>query len=907
MDASTTRFSARHGAASPHRRFVALLVLLALVACGGNDDGAAPAPPVAIVTVVTVALTADHVAVGQTAALSAEARDVNGVVVPGVTFTWASSDNAIASVAGGVATGVGAGAARITASAGGVTSDPVTLAVIALAKGSVLVDHASVFFTGAGQTRSLSALAADAQGAALAAPIVWASSAPDKVAVDGNGRLTALAIGSAQITASAAGAVSAPTLVVVAEPQPGALLVGDAQVVSVGTPFAAPGAAPNAPLQYEVTLMGSVAAPAPGTVVLAAESAPIAGKVVATRSDGAGQLVVTLALAPLPQLFRAYDIDWTIDLSAFAAEPTPTVQVALGAAWSNARSARSHALAARPLDAVSPFKPFECDAEINGKIGERKATLSLDNKLKFILHDKPGYSRHSLEGPITLAGSASLKLNLGFEGSGKCEATAQIKLPVLGWFSVIMMPAIRLGLGAQIGGEVLFAQGELGVDGSVGVDVVMGWECGGATPDCRSLDSRTPSNKLETKSKFPSVHDMQVKVSGQFYALAGFDAVFFLGAANAKIVEARAGPKQSFDLAFEGDQAFRPDYASHYELTLEAVIEPGAALKEAIKRVIDDDAVEVKFKLETSMPLSESPKGTLVADKTRVAIGAPIVFTVDLDPATVAYAVIGYNVTGLELYRRRDDEVEFTPWKAMTMVTELRGTYSWTPVAADAGNYEFAAFVNTEIQPLPWLEVEPASIKKVEVSCFTAGIQLLAPGRPRMQAAAGRAGPQATTCADTWVGTTTTGDAAYGPNQTEAQLTLKVDDRVTGLAPGQVFYYAEGILKVNRRVTDLNGVHCEYLPFEIVIDRNTGSNTPGHGGESNQFTVNYGESPPTAGGSGIATGTQTIVCTAGTTSTTSTITNGYGFMSAPEGVLNADGLSWSASHQPFYSYSFTRP
>jgi hypothetical protein len=241
------------------------------------------------------------------------------------------------------------------------------------------------------------------------------------------------------------------------------------------------------------------------------------------------------------------------------------------------------------------------------------------------------------------------------------------------------------------------------------------------------------------------------------------------------------------------------------------------------------------------------------------------------------------------------------------MVTELRGTYSWTPEAADAGNYEFAAFVNTEIQPLPWLEVEPASIKKVEVSCFTAGIQLLAPGRPRMQAAAGRAGPQATTCADTWVGTTTTGDAAYGPNQTEAQLTLKVDDRVTGLAPGQVFYYAEGILKVNRRVTDLNGVHCEYLPFEIVIDRNTGSNTPGHGGESNQFTVNYGESPPTAGGSGIATGTQTIVCTAGTTSTTSTITNGYGFMSAPEGVLNADGLSWSASHQPFYSYSFTRP
>ena len=196
------------------------------------------------------------------------------------------------------------------------------------------------------------------------------------------------------------------------------------------------------------------------------------------------------------------------------------------------------------------------------------------------------------------------------------------------------------------------------------------------------------------------------------------------------------------------------------------------------------------------------------------------------------------------------------------MIATTKATYKWTPEAADAGNYEFAAFVNTEIQPLPWLEVAPNSVQKVEVSCFSAGIQAIAPGQPQMQAAsARRIGPQATTCADTWVGTTTSGDAAYGPNQTEATLTLKVDDRVTGQGPGQVFYYAEGTLKVNRRVTDLNGVHCEYLPFEIVIDRNTGSNTPGHGGESNQFSVNYSESPPTAGGAGVATGTQTIVCT----------------------------------------------
>jgi hypothetical protein len=416
------------------------------------------------------------------------------------------------------------------------------------------------------------------------------------------------------------------------------------------------------------------------------------------------------------------------------------------------------------------------------------------------------------------------------------------------------------------------------------------------------LDSTSVQDHFKPKAKFPSENDMQVKVSGQFYVLAGLDASLLMGLGNAKIVEARIGPKQSFDLAFEEDQAARVDYASSYDLKLEGVVEPGSALKKAIAAVIGDDSVELTFKAGFSNPISESPKGTLSTDKARVAIAAPIVFTVDFDADTVAYKVLGYNVTGVELYRRRDDEVVFTPWKAMDLIASTKATYTWTPEAADAGNYEFAAFVNTQIQPLPWLEVAPSSVQKVEVSCFTAGIHAIAPGRPRSQAAsARRTGPQATTCADTWVGTTTSGDAAYGPNQTEAQLTLKVDDRVTGQAPGQVFYYAEGVLKVNRRVSDLNGVHCEWLPFQIIIDKNTGA--PDRGAESNQFVVNYGETPPTAGGAGIAVGTQTIVCNG----VTSTITAGFPFMSAPTGVLNAGGLSWSASNQPFYSYQFTRP
>ena len=117
-------------------------------------------------------------------------------------------------------------------------------------------------------------------------------------------------------------------------------------------------------------------------------------------------------------------------------------------------------------------------------------------------------------------------------------------------------------------------------------------------------------------------------------------------------------------------------------------------------------------------------------------------FTVDLTPNTAEYFLLGYNVTGVELYRKREDEAEFTPWKSMEMIATYRAVYHWVPVEADAGTYQFAALVNTQI-PTPLLEVGPNSIQPVEVSCFSAASAALV---------ASSAPP---TCADTWIGTST--------------------------------------------------------------------------------------------------------------------------------------------------------
>lgn len=741
------------------RSCVSLFLVMLVLACGGGggDDTTTPGGSSSTVTAITVTFAATTVGVGQTRTATAEARDQNGAVMSGVSFTWASSNAAVATVSAGVVTGVAVGSTGITASSGGVTSNVASLGVTPTSVGSVVVDKPALFLPGGGQAAQLAAQVLDPQGAAASASVSWSSSAPDKVSVDAAGRVLALAIGSAQIVAQAGGVRSAPTLVVVAQPLAGALLVSDAQVVAVGTPLRlAPGAAAGVGTEYEVTLTG-VATPALGSLMIAAETAPVAGKVVATRTDATG-LVVTLALVPLPQLFSAYDIRFDIDLSAFGFEPVPdrAAARARSTVWSAAERARALARDRR-LDVFEPFKAWDCDATIKAKLLAAPISLSLDNKLHLVLEDRPGHSKHALEGSADIVGSAGIKVDAGFEAKGECKAQGQIKLPVFGWFSAIVMPAVRFGIGAELKSEVLLVQGELSGTGKIGFEAVLGWECGGAVAGCRGLDQVKLTDNFKATSKIPSENDMRAKISGQFYAIAGLDAAILFGALNAEIVEARIGPKQSFDLGFEEDQAARPDFAASYELTLDGVIEPGSALQKAIEAVVGDDSTAVSLQAAFTSKIAESPKGVLSVSKTQVRPDAAVDFSVDLDPATVAYGPLGYNVTGVELYRRREGEVKFTPFKFMDLIATHKATYRWVPALADAGKHEFAALVKTAID-VPLLEVAANSIKEVEVACFAASPRSLDPAaRARTQAApaGARERPQALACVDSWAGTAT--------------------------------------------------------------------------------------------------------------------------------------------------------
>jgi CBS domain-containing protein len=252
----------------------------------------------------------------------------------------------------------------------------------------------SALLTTVGQTRSLVARVFDGQGVEVEVVVTWSSSRPDDVGVDLHGQLVANRIGSAQIFAEAGGVHSPPALVVVAEPAAGALLVTDAQVVAVEPPVLAAGEVPGVGTQYDVRLTGVSPAPAPGTVLLASETAPVVGRVISTRSES-GVLVVTLALAPLYEVLSAYHLDLSIELAPYAVtvlEDEPGLRAGSG-----------QERLAPDTSPIQPFKALDCTGSAAASLFKKTIDLGIENKLKLtIKNDKdagtpPTYSKVAWE------------------------------------------------------------------------------------------------------------------------------------------------------------------------------------------------------------------------------------------------------------------------------------------------------------------------------------------------------------------------------------------------------------------------------------------------------------------------------------------------------------------------------
>ena len=178
-----------------------LSFLLLTLAC--SDGGSAPEGD-AIVARVVVNPAEVNVVEGNNATLVAVATDAAGRVLQGRSASWASSDASVATVSGnGVVTTLSLGTALIRATIEGKTGES-RVSVTAAPVDRVDLSHSAVSLT-EGESHVLGVVVKDAAGRVLQRPVAWSSNDPSVVGVDGAGRLTALRVGRADVTASVEG------------------------------------------------------------------------------------------------------------------------------------------------------------------------------------------------------------------------------------------------------------------------------------------------------------------------------------------------------------------------------------------------------------------------------------------------------------------------------------------------------------------------------------------------------------------------------------------------------------------------------------------------------------------------------------------------------------------------------
>jgi uncharacterized protein YjdB len=187
---------------------------------GSPFNVSAPAPiPVAS---ISVSPTTSTLQIGGTVQLSAVTRDANNNVLTGRLIAWSSANTTIATVSSaGLVTAIAAGTVAVTASSEG-QSAPATITVSAPAPvpvASVSVSPGTSTLQVAGKVQ-LSAVTRDANNNVLSGRVVsWSSSNTGLATVSSSGLVTAVAAGSATITALSEGK-SGTSVITVSAPAP---------------------------------------------------------------------------------------------------------------------------------------------------------------------------------------------------------------------------------------------------------------------------------------------------------------------------------------------------------------------------------------------------------------------------------------------------------------------------------------------------------------------------------------------------------------------------------------------------------------------------------------------------------------------------------------------------------------
>lgn len=173
--------------------------------------------PVAVASVTLSPATATLL-LGATQQLTTTVRDPAGNVLTGRAVSWASGNTAVATVsASGMVTAAGLGTVTITGTVEE-RSAVATITVIPVPVATVTINPPTPTLV-VGTSRQLQASAQDTAGNFLSGrPVSWTSGSPDIATISATGVVTAVSVGTTEITATVEGRVGSLTLAVVPVP-----------------------------------------------------------------------------------------------------------------------------------------------------------------------------------------------------------------------------------------------------------------------------------------------------------------------------------------------------------------------------------------------------------------------------------------------------------------------------------------------------------------------------------------------------------------------------------------------------------------------------------------------------------------------------------------------------------------
>jgi len=536
----------------------------------------------------------------------------------------------------------------------------------------VVIAPQSVLMTDPQQSKVLRATAYDADGNVLTKTIKWTSTHSDIVAVSSDGNASAQGlIGSTTITAEAEGVKSAQLMILVTELVGGAITVDDKQVV--GDIVAVdPNDQPGIGYQYKVKLK-NFPLPSNGDIIVGNGDIPIAGQVINSESNGT-VTEVTLEVVPVDQVFSQLEIHEDFDLTkvdmqiddTLASYYTMQKQSDGSYLWTlkDQNGSPASQLHSSPSMQSSSFQrgPLECSYEGSG-VFPLNLSLPFTHQLTHNLHTALDFSMGAshmkafVYGELGTEFKISPTFNTAITAKANCEVNlATLPIPIGGAISYFFGLQVPLGVGIEIGGQLELAQLAFEAVSKTDYDVAFGLDCSSGT--CIGLHSMQNTNSTFTtnwilpSSNLADNLRLKPEISGYGFSKLEFHAIGLED--DLELVGAKGGLSNGADLALIPAQCFDNNYTSDYKLSLFASVASGDDVNEFISLFVPGGFAGFEYKLSTD--LATSPKVLdAKASKNQYYYGDTVTFTIELDPATIDYSFLGYNVDKISIYKRVPD------------------------------------------------------------------------------------------------------------------------------------------------------------------------------------------------------------------------------------------------------------